>query len=278
MSDSAARRAGRVAFDHAAFDRAADDWLAWQRTPWARLYYTLVRQALTGTVSTPGRPVNILDVGGGNGVDSLPFLAAGHRVTVLDCSSVLLSEAVASARRDGLDLDRLRVEHRDLDDPGPLPAPVDSVGWDLVLCHNVLHYRDQPAELIGRLVAAARPGATLSLIAPNSAMDVLAAAVRDRDPVQGLAMLDAPNRRSVTVGELMHRLEWVDVAAAVRAAGAVVTERLGLRTVIDLVSDGELKSDPEWLRRTTELELALCRRDPYRDIARFWQLICRRAD
>jgi S-adenosylmethionine-dependent methyltransferase len=147
-----------------------------------------------------------------------------------------------------------------------------------VLCHNVLHYRDDPAELVGRLVAATRPGGTLSLIAPNPAMDVLAAAIRDGNPEQGLEMLEAPSRRSATVGAVMHRLESADVEAAVRAAGAVVTDRHGLRTVIDLVSDEELKRDPEWLRRTTELELALCSRSPYRDIARFWHLICRRPD
>lgn len=269
MSDSVSR---------VAFDRAAEDWLAWQQTPWARLYYALVQHQLAALPLASGRSVDVLDVGGGNGIDSLPLLVAGHRVTVLDSSSVLLSEAVAVARRRGLQSHRLRVEHRDLDDRRPLPVPTDSTGWDLVLCHNVLHYRDDPAELVGRLVAAMRPGGTLSLIAPNPAMDVLAAAVRDGNPGQGLAVLEAPTRRSVTVGELMYRLERADVEAAVRAAGAVVTHRFGLRTVIDLVSDEELKCDQEWLRQVTELELALCARDPYRDIARFWQLICRRID
>ncbi|WP_186382344.1 class I SAM-dependent methyltransferase [Amycolatopsis rhizosphaerae] len=263
-----------------AFDHAAEDWLAWQQTPWARVYYALVRRILSTLPDTPGRSrdvLDVLDVGGANGVDSLPFLEAGHRVTIIDSSSVLLSEAVAAAERGGLDRDRLRVEYRDLDDR-PLPPPTGSAGWDLVLCHNVLHYRDDPAELVGRLVAATRPGGTLSLIAPNPAMDVLAAAVRDGNPGQGLALLDAPTRRSVTVGAMMHRLERADVEAGVRAAGAAVTGRFGLRTVIDLVSDDDLKRDPEWLRRTTELELALCARVPYRDIARFWQLICRRRD
>ncbi|WP_007023585.1 class I SAM-dependent methyltransferase [Saccharomonospora iraqiensis] len=260
----------------AAFDRAAGEWLAWQRTPWARVYYALVQHTLATLLPTPGHYIDVLDVGGGNGVDSLPLLGAGHRVTVLDCSSVLLSESVAAAERDEPGRARLRIEQHDLDERRPLPLPPDSTGWDLVLCHNVLHYRDHPAELIGRLVDATRPGGTLSLIAPNPAMDVLAAAVRDRDPVQGVTMLEAPTRRSATVGQVMNRLERSDIEAAVRAAGAVVTDRFGLRTVVDLVSDDDLKHDPEWLSRTMELELALYRRDPYRDVARFWQLVCHR--
>ena len=259
-----------------AFDRAAGDWLAWQRTPWARVYYALVRHHLAALPVPPARSLDVLDVGGASGADSLPLLEAGHRVTIVDGSSILLSEAVAAAERDGLDRDRLRVEYRDLDDRRPLPVPANSTGWDLVLCHNVLHFRDDPAELVGRLVAATRPGGVLSLIAPNPAMDVLAAAIRDRDPERGRAMLDAPTRRSVTVGEPMHRLERVEVEAALRAAGAIVTDHFGLRTVVDLVADDDVKRDPEWLRRVMELELALCARDPYRDIARFWQLICRR--
>jgi S-adenosylmethionine-dependent methyltransferase len=258
----------------AAFDHAAEDWLAWQRTPWARVYYALVRQVLD-RLPAAAATWNVLDVGGANGADSLPLLASGHRVTILDGSAVLLAEAVAAADRDGLDRGRLRVECVDLDDPRPFPVPDHATGWDLVLCHNVLHYRADPAELVARLVGATRPGGTLSLIAPNPAMDVLAAAIRDRDPVRGLELLDAPTRRSETVGVPMRRLERADVAAAVQDAGAAVTASLGLRTVIDLVSDDEVKHDPEWLRRTTQLELALCSRAPYRDIARFWQLICR---
>jgi S-adenosylmethionine-dependent methyltransferase len=238
------------------------------------VYYALVRHILAALPASSG-PLAVLDVGGANGIDSLPLVEAGHRVTIVDSSAVLLAEAAAAAERGNLDPGRLRVEQNDLD-LHPLPVPDDRAGWDLVLCHNVLHYRDDPAELVGRLVAATRPGGTLSLIAPNPAMDVLAAAVRDRDPGRGLAMLHAPTRRSVTVGLPMHRLESAEVMAAVRAAGAVVTARYGLRAVIDLVSDENLKHDPDWLSRTTELELALCSRPPYRDIARFWQLICRR--
>lgn len=271
-SDSSPQQDSRVAFD-----RAAGDWLAWQQTPWARGYYALVRHNLAALTVPPARSLDVLDVGGANGVDSLPLLESGHRVTIVDCSSVLLSEAVAAAERSGLDRERLRVEHRDLDDRRPLPVPADATGWDLVLCHNLLHYRDDPAELVGRLVAAARPGGLLSLVAPNPAMDVLATAIRDCDPGQALAMLDAPTRRSATVGEPMHRLERADVEAAVRAAGAVVTDRFGLRTVIDLVAN-DVKQDPDWLCQAMELERALCSRDPYRDVARFWQLVCRRPD
>ncbi|MER7013614.1 class I SAM-dependent methyltransferase [Saccharopolyspora sp. NPDC000359] len=258
-----------------AFDRAAEDWLVWQRTPWARAYYALVQLHLA-TLEPAGQVWNVLDVGGANGADSLPLLEAGHHVTIVDASSVLLAEAVAAAERAGPGAGQLRIEHRDLDDRRALPLPADAEGWDLVLCHNVLHYRDDAAELVGRLVAATRPGGVLSLIAPNPAMDVLAAAVRDRDPRQGLEVLDAPSRRSVTVGEPMHRLERADVEAAARAEGAVVTEWYGLRVVIDLVADDEVKEDPEWLRQALELEVALSARDPYREVARFWQLFCRR--
>lgn len=259
----------------AAFDRAAGEWLIWQRTPWARVYYALVQHVL-GAVVDHSRPLDVLDVGGANGVDSRPLLAAGHRVTILDSSRMLLAEAQAALASDDPARDRLRAEWHDLDDGRPLPVRAGSAGWDVVLCHNVLHYRRDPAELVGRLLAALRPGGVLSLIAPNPAMDVLAAAIRDRDPGRGLELLSAATRDSVTVGVPMRRLESAVVEAAVRAAGATVTARYGLRAVIDLVSDEELKRDASWLDRTLELERALCALPPYCDIARFWQLIVQR--
>lgn len=256
------------------FDRNGDAWAAWQQTPWAQLRYRLVARTLRTALDRLPGPCRVLDAGGGDGADSIPLAAAGHRVTILDQSAPLLARAAEAADAAGA-TERVETVQADL---GRLAAsgrlgPGVGSGFDLVLCHNVLHYLADPSGAIRLLVGAARPGGVLSLLSPNPAMDVLAAAVRDTDPEAALDLLDAPTIRSQTFDHEMQRLEPEAVEAELVGAGCRVTHRFGLRSVMDLIADNELKHDPEFAASLERLELELSTREPYRRIAKFWQLL-----
>lgn len=77
----------------------------------------------------------MLDVGGGDGGDSVGLAAEAHDVTVVDPSADLLAEASAGAERAGV-ADRLHVVRADLADLPRLGLPPA----DLVVCHFVLQY------------------------------------------------------------------------------------------------------------------------------------------
>ncbi|MEV5569984.1 methyltransferase domain-containing protein [Spirillospora sp. NPDC052269] len=260
-----------AAHDAAAFDERADAWDRWREAPWNRLRYRLVAHTLARAADvTGGLPLRVLDVGGGDGGDALPLAGLGHHVTVLDHSPALLDRAERAAADAGLG-DRVRTVRGDLDD-------VTSLGpaFDLVLCHNVLHYRAKLAGSVSVVAGAARPNGVVSLLSPNPAMDVLSRAVRLTDPDAALAVLDAPVLRSETFGREMRQVEPDDAARFLGAAGCVVTHRFGIRCVTDLIADDELKHDPVFAERLERLELALCDREPYLRTARFWHLVARR--
>ncbi|RFU41074.1 methyltransferase domain-containing protein [Actinomadura logoneensis] len=260
-----------AARDAAAFDERADAWDRWREAPWNRLRYRLVAHTLARAVDVAsGGPLRVLDVGGGDGGDALPLARLGHHVTVLDHAATLLERAERAAADAGL-TEHVRVLLGDLDDAAALGPR-----FDLVLCHNVLHYRDDPAHAVSVVAGAARPDGTVSLLSPNPAMDVLARAVRLADPAGALALLDAPALRSETFGREMRRWEPDDAARALGAAGCVVTHRFGIRCVNDLVADDGLKHDPTFAEQLEHLELALCDREPYLRTARFWHLVARR--
>ncbi|MFC5186370.1 methyltransferase domain-containing protein [Actinomadura harenae] len=257
--------------DAAAFDARADAWDRWRAAPWNRLRFRLVAHTLARSAGVAaGRPLRVLDVGGGDGGDALPLADLGHHVTVLDHSAALLARAERAAADAGL-TGRVRAVLGDLAEAASL-GPV----FDLVLCHNVLHYRDDPARSVAAVARAARPNGAVSLLSPNPAMDVLSRAVRLADPDAALAMLDAPTLRSETFGREMRRVEADDAARVLGAAGCVVTHRFGIRCVSDLVADDGLKHDPAFAERLERLELALCDREPYLRTARFWHLVARR--
>lgn len=260
------------------FDRGDDDFASWQAIPWGRLRYSVAlattRRALEGL---PG-PLRVLDLGGGDGADSLPLAEAGHSVTIVDFAPALLERASSRAGALGV-ADRVRLVHAGIDDLGGdgAPAGVTAGSFDAVLCHNVLQYRADVISTVRLVVALARPGGVVSVMATNPAMDVLAAAVRRLEPAEALELLDADVVHGGTFDHDMRRLPPGDVEAALLDAGCVVEHRFGIRCVTDLVADDGIKSDPAFFARLEALELALCEREPYWRTARFWQLTGRRA-
>ncbi|MFR9773796.1 methyltransferase domain-containing protein [Nocardia sp. SC052] len=83
------------------FDDKFDEFARWQASPWGRLRYTTAAANLTAHL--PAGPLDILDVGGGNGLDALELAARGHHVTIADISEQSLAEARAAAAHRGLD-------------------------------------------------------------------------------------------------------------------------------------------------------------------------------
>jgi len=253
------------------FDAHLDGWRAWQETPWGRLRYRVVRETLARTCAALGpAPLRVLDVGGGDGGDVLPLAEQGHDVTVLDFSAPLLEEARSAAvsRRVG---DRVRTVRADLDD-----LPAAGLGtFDLVVCHNVLQYREDVPSTVALLAASVAEGGALSLLAPNPASDVLAAAARREALAEALALLDAGTVRTPTFDHDVRRLDPGEVEAAMVLAGLTRLTRYGVRCVTDYVTTDARKYDKDFYADLERLELALCDREPFVRTARMWQLVGR---
>lgn len=259
------------------FDGRAGEWASWQTSPWGRLRYDVVRETTSRAIAAlPGR-LRVLDVGGGDGADSLPLAAHGHDVTVLDFAPELLAQAQQAAEARGV-ADRVRVVRADLDDlvRGEPLEHASPGAFDAVLCHNVLHYRADVPATVQFLASLARPGGVVSVMAPNPAMDVLSAAIRRLDPVRAREVLDSPTVHGETFDHEMRRLEAAEVEQALTGARCTVEHRFGIRCLMDLVADDERKAEPRFYAQLLELELELCEREPYWRTARFWQLTARR--
>ena len=255
--------------DSSVFDGRLAEWAAYQQTPWGRIRYSVVRHTLDVVVGA-ARGLRVLDVGGGDGRDSLHLAGHGHDVTVLDPSAALLAQAAAAADVAGCS-DHLAVVEAGIDDLRTL----DLGEFDLVLCHNVLQYREDLRRSVGAVVAMADSGALISLLCPNPAAEVLGGVVRGGDPAVALASLDDTVSRSDTFDHEVARID-VDAAhSALVGAGCELVHHFGIRCVTDLVTDDARKDDPDYFAALEALELALCDREPYLRTARFWQLVGR---
>ncbi len=96
--------------------------------------------------------LSVLDAGGGTGMMTLPFCHQGHRVTLCDGSIEVLD--IAKQRLAGFE--KCDIIHSDIES-------IESECYDLVLCHAVLEWVNEPKRLLHHLCSLLKPGGTLSL-------------------------------------------------------------------------------------------------------------------
>jgi SAM-dependent methyltransferase len=216
-----------------------------------------------------GPPARVCDVGGGAGHNSIPLARRGYAVKILDPSEEMLNSA-----RQTLDAEDEAVRGR--------VELVSGVGedarrifgedaFDVVLCHGVLIYLENPEPLIESLSVIARPKSVISILTKNA--DALAM----RPGLEGhfdeaLTAFDTKretNRLGLdtstdTVPELSKKLE---------KYGIELEQWYGVRVFTDHLDDRP--SGPD-LPDVLEAEWQAGRRDPYRSVARLVHLVGRK--
>ncbi|MDQ3476082.1 MAG: methyltransferase domain-containing protein [Actinomycetota bacterium] len=259
--------------DSEVFDSHLEAWDEYLTTPWARIRYDVVAHVLDETIAglCPG-PLRVLDLGGGDGVDSIRLAAAGHEVTIVDQAAGMLERARANSARRGC-TDRVRTIESDI-----LSWRPDRT-YDLVLCHFVLPYLDkgEGQRRMWRLLhPAVEPDGAASVTSTNPVSEVLSAVHRDGDAELALRRFDGQAAYAGMFHHEIHSPRREDVEQTAVAGGFEVTRRIGLRVAVDLLPDGPAKHDPGAYPAILRLEFALAEEKPYLDIARAWQLLLHR--
>lgn len=252
------------------FGAAMAAWRQWQDAPWGRLRYTLAEHNLRRHLD--GRPLKVLDVAGGNGVEAVRMAASGHDVTVVDYSTEMLASARSLAVSTGVAHRVTCVES----DAAKLGDVVDEAAYDLVLCHNLLQYVADVESTLVTVLAPLRPGGLLSVLAANAHSEPLRTAVRDMDLAAALESLDAPHHYTKTFGTPVYPRTAEEVSTVLRGLGVGVLGHYGIRSVCDYIPDDERKYDATFFAELERLEIALSDRMPYMLTARLFHLVASR--
>ena len=217
------------------------------------LVWDVLSAVVSARVAATGRlALDIVDVGGGTGGLAVPFAALGHNVTVVDPSPDALAAAQRRAAEAGARLASVQGEAASLDS---LVGPAD-----LVICHNVLEYVDEPADAMSAIARVLRPSATVSVLASNAVAAVLHRALAGRFAEARVLLADAAacTPRRFTLPEL---------TALVEHAGLRAGEAHGLRIFTGLVPGALLDGDAAATEALRALEEAAASTPPLRDIA-----------
>ncbi|MEU8074083.1 methyltransferase domain-containing protein [Catellatospora citrea] len=233
--------------------------------PRTAVIWSVLRGELAGQ---DGRPLSVVDVGGGTGGFAVPLAEAGHTVTVVDPSPDALASLLRRATDAGV-AERVRALQGDADSLGDLIPPAAA---DLVLCHAVFEFVDDPDAVAQALHDALRPGGAASVLVANRAAAVLSRAVAGQWQAAAALLADAQAR--VTGRDTVRRrFDLIGAEALLAEAGLHVEQAHGVRVVADLVPGVVADADPEAL---LAFELAASAVPPYRDVATQLHLLARR--
>ncbi|MEW2520480.1 methyltransferase [Actinacidiphila alni] len=225
--------------------------------------WEVLKDALERRAKTADRPaLDVLDTGGGTGNFAVPVARLGHRVTVVDPSPDALFALERRAAEAGV-TDRVSGVQGDTHGLLDLVPPGE---WDMVLCHGVLEYVDDPAEAVRNVVGALRPSGALSLLAAGRGGAVLARALAGHFAEAQHALGD-PDGRWGAGDSLPRRYTADQLTRLVTDAGLRAAAVHGIRVFADLVPGVLVDTEPGAMEALLRLELAAAEEPGFHAVA-----------
>ena len=202
----------------------------------------------------------VVDVGGGTGGFAVPLAELGHRVTVVDSNPDALAALERRAAESGVTVRAVQGDAVDLPDLlGPDAA-------DLVVCHSVLEYVEDPGAAMAALTGTVRPGGSVSLLVAGQIAAALHRAVAGHFDDARRVLTDASGRWGES-DRMPRRFTRETLSSLVRGADLRVAELHGVRIFADLVPSGMLDGDADSADALIALESVAAVHPVLRDLA-----------
>ena len=258
--------------DSERFGTGAAKYAAYLETPEGRLRLDLAFANLQDFLPQSTRSLLALDIGCGTGAVAVRLARLGLHVTLLDESLPMLDFAERAAREAGV-TERIALKHGNATQFANLfPA----ASFDVILCHNVLEYVDDPCAVLRSAARALRdPSSVISVLVRNQAGEVLKTAILDGDLAAAESNLTAEwGHESLYGGKVRLFTAGGQQAMLLESSLAVKAER-GVRVISDYLPLRVYRTE---YKRILELERKLGRRPEFAAIARYTHCLAHRAE
>src|SRR5438067_12484408 len=160
------------------FRTGAAKYVSYLETPEGRLRLDLSFANLQNFLPRATSFFRALEIGRGTGALAVRLARMGLHATLLDEYLPMLDLAKCAARDAGV-TESIALKHGDA---AQLAHLFDADPFDLILCHNILEYVDDPCAVLRSAARALRdPSSIISVLVRNQAGEVLKAAIQDGD-------------------------------------------------------------------------------------------------
>lgn len=252
--------------------RNAAEYASYLKTLAGRLRSELAWENLRCCLPRDTSTRRALDVGGGTGFASVQLAQVGYEVVLLDSSEEMLGIAQRQAEASSTTA-QISFCHADA---GRLADLFEASSFDVVVCHNLLEYLEDPFTVVRHIARVMRQGAVVSVLVRNRAGEVLRAAINSADWKLAKANLSAEIVTDTLFGEPVRVFAPEDVRSMLAKAGLVVVTEYGVRVLSDYLDLADDLNSEEY-RQVFELERMLGAQPQFAAIARYTQVIARRS-
>lgn len=250
----------------------ADKYAAYLETPEGRLRLDLPFASLQEFLPMPQAKSSLraLDLGCGTGANGLRLARLGFQVTLMDSSPAMLDIAKRAAQEAGV-IEKIEIKQGDADQ---LANFFHEGAFDVILCHNILEFVDDPGAVLRGAARALRNSlAILSVLVRNRAGEVLKAAILAGDLVAAEHNLAAQWGNEALYGGNVRLFTPETTQTMLKGASLAVIAEHGVRVVSDYLSP-RISLSAEY-ERVFELERKLGRRSDFSAVARYTHYLVR---
>ncbi|WP_028975445.1 methyltransferase domain-containing protein [Spirochaeta cellobiosiphila] len=250
------------------FNAEASSWVKMKDLPWAKMRYEISHHFLMETITE--KPLKILNVGCGDGIESLLLddLKAEH--LLVDYSEEMINQAEQFLSHAGFN--------------SPYKAIVSNVyeleskitgKYDLILFHNVLEYIDDPKQAIAILKSLLSDKGILSIRHLNRYTNMVAPALFQNNLDIVEKYLKTPEFDS-SFDITMMTYTGEEVEEFITQNGLDCLHRYGVMSLNNYIVNNEIKYEPDFYNKQKELEIYMADKFPYYHMARFGLFYCKK--
>jgi len=209
-----------------------------------------------------------LDLGCGTGAIAVRIAQQGFQVTLLDSSQAMLDIAQHAAVAAGVG-GQLTLKNGDATTLRDLFAPRS---FDVILCHNVLEYVDDPGAVLCDAARLLRNSSSvLSFLVRSQAGEVMKAAIQTGNLVAAEGALTSEWGQESLYGGKVRMFTLEKIRELIKAASLNIIAERGVRVVADYLPPKVSRS--EEYARIFELERKLGTRPEFVASARYIQVL-----
>jgi S-adenosylmethionine-dependent methyltransferase len=248
------------------FENDASRYAAYLETPEGRLRVDLAFLNLQEFLpaSAGVNSLRALDLGCGTGSAAVRLARLGIHVTLLDSSATMLALAERTIVEAGV-TDKITVKRGDA---AELADILQMASFDIILCHNLLEYVDDPgAVLRGARRVMRDSSAILSVLVRNQAGEVLKAVLQRGDLAAAEHNLTAEWGQESLYGGKVRLFTSEALEAILKDAAFTINARRGVRVFADYLP-AQISRSAEY-ERILALERKLGKRREFFGVARY---------
>src|SRR5258708_5013146 len=257
--------------DRERFRSGANEYAMYLETPEGRLRSDLAFANLHDFLPLQtNNSLCALDLGCGTGATAVRLARLGVHVTLLDSSPVMLDIAKRAASEAGV-MDKVVLQHGDATQLANL---FHTQSFDVIVCHNILEYCDDPRALLRSAAGVLRDSsAILSVLVRNQIGEVFKAAVQAGDLAAAEKGLTAEWGQESLYGGRVRLFTSDNLRAMLTEASLATGAERGVRVLADYLPPQVSRSAD--YERIFELERKLGSRPEYAAVSRYTQCLVR---